>query len=290
MRVIRSCRVLQKLGFSLRQRGKSIGFVPTMGCLHEGHLSLVRRARRETDVVVVSIFVNPTQFGPKEDYKQYPRDLVRDLKLCRREKVDVVFVPSARAIYPPGFNSFMEPGRWAECLCGKSRPGHFRGVATVVAKLFHLVQPHVSYFGQKDYQQALIVKQMVQDLHLPVRVIVCPTVRDGDGLALSSRNVYLDPVARVKALCLFRALRWTRKRVQEGRRDVSWLKRGIRKILRSGLSHIDYGEILRARDLSPLSKVSGTIVVALAGFVALKASRAKRREVRLIDNDLIRVS
>lgn len=260
-----------------------------MGFLHEGHLSLFRRACRETDFVVVSVFINPMQFGPHEDLDQYPRDFARDSVLCRRENVDLLFVPTVRALYPKGYGTFIEPGGLASVLCGKSRPGHFRGVATIVAKLLNLVQPTEAYFGQKDYQQVLVIKQLVKDLDFPVKVKICPTVRADDGLALSSRNRYLNGHARQRALCFAKALRWFRSEIRKGCRDIPFLKRGMRHILSQGLSRIDYAEILVARDLSPPQKLSGKIIVTLAGFVPLKQGHGFHGEVRLIDNCLLNV-
>ncbi|HEX5272262.1 MAG TPA: pantoate--beta-alanine ligase, partial [Gemmataceae bacterium] len=189
-----------------RRRGLSVGLVPTMGALHEGHASLIRAARRDTGFVVVSIFVNPTQFGPREDLSRYPRPLQHDLDLCAREGADLVFRPEPATVYPPGFRTYVEVTGLQDVLEGASRPGHFRGVATVVLKLFNIVRPDVAFFGQKDGQQALIVRQMIADLNVPVEVRVCPTVRDADGLALSSRNAYLDVHERAWATVLYEAL------------------------------------------------------------------------------------
>ncbi len=258
--------------------------MPTMGYLHEGHLSLFRRARRETDFVVVSIFVNPTQFGPREDFKEYPRDLKRDKAFCRKERVDILFLPTARALYPLGYDTFVEPGKLASRLCGRSRPGHFRGVATVVAKLFHLVRPDFAYFGQKDYQQALIITQMVRDLDFPIKVRICPTVRDPNGLALSSRNAYLDAAGRQNALCLVKALRWAKNQANRGVSVTRFLKAGMQRILSEGRIRVDYAEILNARDLLPVRRLSGKIVIALAGFVSVKRRGGLSRKIRLIDN------
>src|SRR5689334_12727243 len=189
-----------------RAHGQVVGLVPTMGALHEGHASLIRLARRQCGFVAVSVFVNPTQFGPKEDFTRYPRTLPDDLKLCEREGADLVFAPEPAAMYPPGFRTFVEVTELGEHLCGSSRPGHFRGVATVVLKLLNVVQPDRAYFGQKDAQQARIIRQMVRDLDVPTEVVVAPTVREPDGLALSSRNRYLDPAQRRHAAALYQAL------------------------------------------------------------------------------------
>ncbi len=204
-----------------RRRGQTIGLVPTMGALHEGHLSLIEAARAETGYVVVSIFVNPTQFGPKEDLSRYPRPLQHDLELCERAGVDLVFHPEPVVMYPAGFRTFVEVTVLQDGLCGASRPGHFRGVATVVLKLFNLVQPDRAYFGQKDAQQARIIRQMAEDLNVPVEVRVCPIVREADGLALSSRNRYLEADERRQAVTLYRALTEARQRIEAGERDAA---------------------------------------------------------------------
>jgi pantoate--beta-alanine ligase len=280
MKLIRSARQAHSFVRALHRGGKSVGFVPTMGALHEGHLSLFRKARSENDALVVSVFVNPAQFGPHEDYRRYPRPLGRDIKLSEREKVNILFVPSVREMYPEGFQTFVEPGPLAEPLCGKLRPGHFRGVATIVAKLFHIVAPDRAYFGAKDYQQALVVRQMARDLDLPVQICICPIVRDPDGLALSSRNAYLGPKDRAKALSLSRALRWARGKVKSGLRDASRLRKGIREILKAEVSRIDYIEVCDATNLLPVKQLSGKICIALAAFV---------NAVRLIDNCFITI-
>src|SRR5262245_1825717 len=208
-----------------RRRGLTVGLVPTMGALHEGHISLIRAARAETGFMVVSIFVNPTQFGTNEDFSRYPRPLEQDLEACGREGVDLAFVPEPATVSPPGFRTFVEVHGLQDVLCGASRPGHFRGVATVVLKLFNTVQPDVAYFGQKDAQQARIIRQMVRDLDVPVEVRVCPIVRAADGLALSSRNQYLDPEQRRHATVLHRALAEARARIEGGERDAAAVRR-----------------------------------------------------------------
>ena len=194
MKIIKKISQMQKLAKEMQRKGKSIGFVPTMGALHEGHLSLMRRALKENDVVVISIFVNPAQFGPDEDYRRYPRNLRKDAELCKKNGVDYIFAPSVDEMYPRGYAAYVNVGgHLAEILEGAIRPGHFRGVATVVAKLFNIVQPDRVYFGEKDYQQLLVVKKMVDDLNIPVKIVPCPIVREKDGLAMSSRNIYLSP-------------------------------------------------------------------------------------------------
>ena len=194
---------------ALRRGRRTVGFVPTMGALHDGHLSLIRQAARDTDVVVVSLFVNPLQFGPQEDYERYPRDLKRDLNLSKAGGADIVFAPDVSQIYPPGFSAFVDVGELGGRLEGAVRPGHFRGVATVVTKLFHLVQPSVAYVGQKDYQQTVVIRQVVKDLNLPVEIRMMPTVREPDGLAMSSRNAYLKPEERRQAVVISSALQGT---------------------------------------------------------------------------------
>jgi pantoate--beta-alanine ligase len=265
-----------------RGRGLSIGLVPTMGALHAGHASLIRAAREETGYVVVSIFVNPTQFGPQEDYSRYPRSLESDLELCERERVDLVFAPGAAEIYPPGFRTFVEVQELQDVLCGHSRPGHFRGVATVVLKLFTIVQPNIAFFGQKDAQQARIIRQMVDDLDLSVQVRVCPIVREPDGLALSSRNQYLDAEQRREASRIPQALEEIRERIARGDRDAT----SLRKILASRLESIpgavlDYAALVNADTLKPLNRLGGDVLVAVA---------VKFGATRLIDNILLSVA
>ncbi|MCD6521568.1 pantoate--beta-alanine ligase [Candidatus Calescamantes bacterium] len=215
MEVIGNLQLMQERSLALRKEGKIIGFVPTMGYLHEGHLSLIRKAREETEVVVVSIYVNPTQFGPGEDFDRYPRDLERDRSILENERVDILFAPSDKDMYPPDFSTYVEETKISQRWEGERRPGHFRGVTTIVAKLFNIVLPHRAYFGEKDWQQAKIIKRMVRDLNFPVEIIVLPTVREKDGLACSSRNTYLSPQAREKATSIYKTLKkgeeWLRK-------------------------------------------------------------------------------
>lgn len=263
-----------------RERGRSVGFVPTMGALHEGHASLIRAARAETGFVVVSIFVNPTQFGPHEDLDRYPRQLESDVALCGREGADLVFAPAAGEIYPPGYCTFVEVPGLQDGLCGASRPGHFRGVATVVLKLFNIVQPDIAYFGQKDAQQARIIEQMVRDLNVPVRVRIGPTVREADGLARSSRNQYLDPSQRRHATVLWSALQEARELIRAGEADASV----VRALLATRVSatpgaELDYAEIVDANTLRPVDQIAGDILVALA---------VRFGDTRLIDNLLLK--
>jgi pantoate--beta-alanine ligase len=252
------------------------GFVPTMGYLHEGHLSLVRRARAENDRVAVSIFVNPTQFGPHEDYARYPRDLERDLRLLEPLGVDLVFVPSVEEMYPPGFQTWVIVEEVSRPLEGASRPGHFRGVATVVAKLFNILQPDRAYFGQKDAQQTVVIRRMVQDLNIPVEIVICPTVREPDGLAMSSRNTYLNPEERRAATALFRALQAAKARYEAGERDAERLREAMREVIRAEpLARIDYVSVAHPETLQELERVEGPALLSLAVYIGT---------TRLIDN------
>jgi pantoate--beta-alanine ligase len=259
-----------------RAKGLTVGLVPTMGALHEGHVSLLHAARAETGFVVVSIFVNPTQFGPSEDLARYPRPLEQDLAICANQKVDLVFVPEVATMYPPGFQTVVEVEQLQKVLCGPSRPGHFRGVATVVLKLFNIVQPDMAYFGQKDGQQARIIQQMVNDLDIPIEIRVCPIVREEDGLALSSRNLYLDPQQRREATVLSRALETGRKYIAGGERDAAVLLQRMRELIQTApAATIDYIGIVDADSLQPISQLKGTVLLALA---------VKFGQTRLIDN------
>lgn len=279
MQLIKSAKRLTKRLSGLRRTGKRIGFVPTMGDLHEGHLSLVRHARRENDVIVVSIFVNPTQFGPQEDFKRYPRNLSRDQKLLKREHVDFLFAPSRASIYPKQFKEFVNPGPLARHLCGPKRPGHFRGVATVVKLLFGIVQPHAAYFGQKDYQQVKVIEDMVRRIHLPVQVKMCPIIRETDGLAMSSRNRYLSGKKRISARCLYQALLEGKRLVHLGERRVQSVKRAVRRVLMSHVDKIDYVEVVDPDKLSPLQRVRIPVLIAVACYIG---------STRLIDNLLVK--
>jgi pantoate--beta-alanine ligase len=259
-----------------RRRGLSVGLVPTMGALHEGHASLIRAARAETGFVVVSIFVNPAQFGPHEDLTRYPRPLLKDLELCGREGVDLAFVPEVAVMYPPGFRTYVEVHELQDVLEGASRPGHFRGVATVVLKLFNIVQPDIAYFGQKDAQQARIIQQLVRDLDVPVAVCVCPIVRSADGLALSSRNQYLDAEQRCRATILSQALAEARARVEAGERDGVAVQRELAARLAAVPGAVlDYAAVVDADTLRPPQRLQGRVLVAVA---------VKFGGTRLIDN------
>ncbi len=263
----------------LRSEGR-VGFVPTMGCLHEGHLSLVRVARRRCDRVVVSVFVNPTQFGPGEDFARYPRDFARDRRLLGAEGVDAVYYPRAEEMYPPDFASHVAVERLTRGLCGRFRPGHFRGVTTVVAKLLNVVNPHVAVFGQKDAQQAFVIRRMVRDLDFGVRVVVAPTVREPDGLAMSSRNAYLTPARRREAPVLYRALRLARRLVREGTRETAPVRRRIRRLIeRESSARIQYVETVETAGLRPVRRFEGEVLIALAACFG---------RTRLIDNTIVR--
>jgi pantoate--beta-alanine ligase len=262
-----------------RAKGYSIGFVPTMGYLHEGHLELMRRAKEQCDTVIVSIFVNPTQFGPGEDLASYPRDLDRDAGMAEGVGVDAIYNPGAEEIYPSGYCTYIDVERITEGLCGTSRPGHFRGVATVVAKLFNIVKPDYAYFGQKDAQQVLVIKRMTADLNMEVEVVTIPTVREQDGLAMSSRNIYLDSEQRQAALSLSRSLNRAAEEVRAGERSAAKIRQLVINMIESEpIAEIDYVEIYSHPDLEPVDVINGPALLALA----VKMGRA-----RLIDNIIL---
>ena len=259
--------------------GQRVGFVPTMGALHEGHLSLVRAAKAKTDVVAVSIFVNPTQFGPQEDFTRYPRTLEKDCLMLEREGVDLVFAPTADEMYGTGAKTWVNVEELSEKLCGKSRPGHFRGVATVVAKLFNILEPDVAFFGQKDAAQVAVIKRMVRDLNVPVEIEVCPIVRESDGLALSSRNAYLNPDERKMALVLHASLQRAQKVFGEGENDAARIAHEAKKaFVWQPAVKLDYLEIVDPETLEPITSISKRTLVAVAAFVG---------NTRLIDNILL---
>ena len=296
MKLIHSISEMRQFSRELQKKGVRLGLVPTMGALHEGHLSLVRAAKAKSDVVAVSIFVNPTQFGPNEDFTRYPRDLDKDCKLLEREGVDVVFAPNAEEMYPPnpallptpersGAPLSSEPTTWVTVegmsnrLCGKSRPGHFRGVATVVAKLFNIVEPDIAFFGQKDAAQVAVLKRMVRDLNIPVQIEVCPIVRESDGLALSSRNAYLTPDERKMALVLQASLQRAQKVFHDGERDAAKIAAEAKKaFVWQPAVKLDYFEIVDPDTLEPITNVKNRSLVAVAAFVG---------STRLIDNILL---
>jgi pantoate--beta-alanine ligase len=276
MKVVETIADLKSLRLKLAE---PVGFVPTMGYLHEGHLVLVRQARAENSSVVVSIFVNPTQFGPQEDFKKYPRDPQRDLAMLEKERVDLVFMPSVDEMYPPQFSSWVDVGRITERLEGASRPGHFRGVATVVAKLFNLVQPDKAYFGQKDAQQLVVIKKMVADLDMNLQVIAVPTVRESDGLAMSSRNIYLNAGERKQAVVLYQALTLAQKLWAQGEKDAQTIRQKMTDLIqKQPLAHIDYISIADAETLDELDVVKPPALVSLAVRIG---------KTRLIDNVVV---
>jgi len=262
---------------ALRQKlSGTVSFVPTMGYLHEGHLALIKQARIENSAVIVSIYVNPAQFGPREDFDAYPRELNRDLELLRGEGVDIVLIPSDDEMYPPEFSSWVDVEKVTERLEGASRPGHFRGVATVVAKLFNIVQPSRAYFGQKDAQQAVVIKRMVADLNLGIEIVVVPTVRENDGLAMSSRNIYLSPGERQAATILFKALTLAQQLSQGGEKDAEKIRRQMTSLIqKEPLARIDYVSIADGKTLEELSLIDHPALASLAVRIG---------KTRLIDN------
>lgn len=275
MRVVKRIAQVRKIAASAKRRGKTIGLVPTMGYLHEGHLSLVRLARRKCDLLVVSIFVNPTQFGPKEDFGRYPRDLKRDLKLLKKEKVDLVFNPSVGEMYRVGHQTYVEVVDWSKLMCGVSRPIHFRGVTTVVLKLFNIVDPDVAVFGGKDYQQAVIIRKMVRDLDLGVKIVTGKIVREKDGLAMSSRNKYLSRVQRKNAVVLYNCLKWLRQYYIKGLRDPKLAVNKMASMIKGKQGKVDYIALVDRNTLEPVRKLRKGTLVALAVFFG---------KTRLIDN------
>lgn len=264
-----------------RQSGKSIGFVPTMGALHAGHVSLIERARTESDLVIVSIFVNPTQFGPQEDFQRYPRPRAQDLKICGQAGADLIFYPTVDVIYPAGFRTFVEVQGLSEILEGAIRPGHFRGVATVVTKLFLIAGADRAYFGQKDYQQQLLIRIMSRELNLPTEVITCPTRRDPDGLAMSSRNAYLTPEQRQQGLCLSRAMFEVQRQLDAGQQDLGLLVQSLRKQIEDTAGvKLDYAVIVDSESLAELNAIQPNMVALVAAQVGT---------TRLIDNLILRM-
>jgi len=281
MKVIKIIEEMKKTARHERSSGKSIGFIPTMGYLHEGHLSLVKESLKKVNCTVVSVFVNPTQFGPKEDFKEYPRDLDRDSEILEKLGVDYLFVPDKEMMYPSGYETYVEVHDLQDKLCGRSRPGHFRGVCTVVLKLFNIVNPDVSYFGQKDAQQAIILKRMAQDLNIDVKIEVLPTVREKDGLAMSSRNTYLNPDERKAALVVSKSLKEAQEMIRKGVREAGKIIQRMRKIIeQEPLAKIDYVEIVSLERLNRVIEIEKEALIALAVFIG---------NVRLIDNAIVRI-
>jgi len=281
MQIINDINKMQTLAADLRQQGKTIGFVPTMGFLHEGHLSLMRIARPKCDILVVSIFVNPTQFGPTEDFEKYPRDFEQDEKLCGQEKVDIIFYPAKDKMYSEPYHTIVNVKTLSETMCGLSRPGHFQGVTTVVAKLFNIVKPNFAVLGQKDYQQALIIRQMAKDLNFDVEILTGAIIREADGLAMSSRNKYLSLEEREKARVLFKSLQMAIKLVKEGRYDARLISNQIRDLIQQAEGIlIDYIAIVDGKTLRPMQEIRDNTLIALA---------VKIGETRLIDNTIIQM-
>ncbi|MCX7966828.1 MAG: pantoate--beta-alanine ligase [Syntrophorhabdaceae bacterium] len=281
MKIIENINEMQNLAEEIRASKKTIGFVPTMGYLHEGHLSLVRKARELSDVVVVSIFVNPTQFGPNEDLDRYPRDFERDRILLEKEHTDIIFYPEAKDMYPYGYSTYVQVRGLEDFLCGRTRKGHFIGVATVVTKLFHIVKPHYAVFGLKDYQQFKIIERMVRDLNMDLKVIPYPTVREKDGLAMSSRNTYLTEDERKKALKIYESIKTLKDMFKNGERNAETLRKKAREILESeeGIK-IDYISITDTETLEELDIIKNKALYAVACFVG---------KTRLIDNTILEV-
>ncbi len=277
MQILKTIKDTQELSRRLRAENKSIGFVPTMGALHEGHLSLVRRSQEENDFTVVSIFINPTQFGPNEDFNRYPRDTEGDLKKLSPYKIDSVLIPGADEMYPAGFSMSVHIGHIGEVLCGASRPGHFNGVATVVAKLFNIVMPHRAYFGQKDYQQTVIIKKLAHEMNFDTDIIVCPTVREADGLAMSSRNSYLNSVERKAAAVLYKALKHGETlALSGGVKDAIHIKNEMMRLINAEpFAKIEYVEIVTATQLEKVEKIELPVAICIAVRIG---------KTRLIDN------
>lgn len=277
MKIIRSSQKFQMEMEKVRRQGKTIGFVPTMGALHEGHLSLVRRAVKQNDRVAVSIFVNPLQFGPREDYKKYPRVMAQDTALLKKEKVDYLFCPASMDLYSSRFTTSVKVSKLTEPLCGRYRPGHFEGVTTVVAKLLNLVKPHQVYFGAKDYQQAIVIRQMMEDLNFECGFVLCPTVREKDGLAMSSRNRYLSFQDRKRAAMISKILFQIRKELRQNKKLPAVLQKA-RKALAAHMDRLQYLEIVDPETLAPLRQSQSRMVALAACFLG---------KTRLIDNVII---
>lgn len=273
VKTVREVRTWMKLA---REEGKTIGFVPTMGYFHEGHLNLMRRAKAECDLCVVSLFVNPTQFGPSEDFRQYPRDLTRDAAMAESVGVDLLFAPEVEEIYPQGFQTWVEVTGVTQRLEGAARPRHFRGVTTICTKLFNIVQADRAYFGRKDYQQLKVIQRMVKDLNIPIEIVPCETTREPDGLAMSSRNVYLNPEERQAATVLYRALCAGRDAILNGERDGAKVQKLIEQVIATEpLVKSEYVDVADAETLEPLQELKGEVLLSLAARVGI---------ARLIDN------
>ncbi len=279
MRIIRSVKQMQQLMLKAKMAGKTVGFVPTMGALHEGHLSLIRQAHKENDLTVVSIFVNPAQFGPNEDFKKYPRVFKQDAKLSQKSGADIIFYPKSHEIYPDGYKTYVSVNDLSDCLCGATRPNHFRGVATIVNKLFNIIMPTVAYFGQKDVQQSIIISKLTKDLNSLVKIKVMPTVREKDGLAMSSRNIYLNKQERQDALVLSKSLKLARALINGGLKDANRIILRMKELIKKvHNAKIDYVCIMDREDLRPVTKITDSVLIALAVRIG---------KTRLIDNMII---
>jgi len=281
MEIVERVQEIQVICRRLREEGRGIGLIPTMGAFHEGHLSLIRESRKRDEVVIVSLFVNPIQFGPSEDYQEYPRDREGDIQKASSLGVDYLFAPSAEAIYPPGYHTYVLVEGLSDKLCGAIRPGHFRGVTTVVAKLFHLIMPNRAYFGQKDAQQAIIIGRMIADLNWDMELVVLPTMREPDGLAMSSRNAYLSGQDREQATILYRSLRWAEEEIHRGERDAERIREGMRRMISPmPAARIEYVALVDPESLEDLQTLEGKVLIALA---------VRFGKARLIDNCLVAI-
>lgn len=280
MEIIRIPRIVQDTCRKHLMKGRTIGFVPTMGALHEGHLSLIKRAKMENDITVASIFVNPAQFGPTEDLEKYPRDIENDTIKLRRYEIDILLLPDSNLMYTNGFSTYINVDSLSEKLCGIFRPGHFKGVATVVAKLLNIVSPTRAYFGQKDFQQTVIIRRTVKDLNFGVEIVVCPTIREHDGLAMSSRNSYLDEEQRKEAPVLYRCLNKASDAIKSGIIDTEQIKELMTKVLSDGalITQIDYASVYHPETLEEIKEIKGEVLIAVAVRIG---------NTRLIDNILV---
>jgi pantoate--beta-alanine ligase len=282
MQTAKTIKAVRAYVAEAKRNGKSVGYVATMGFLHEGHMSLVDTARSENDIVIVSVFVNPLQFGPNEDFDAYPRDLFHDTALLESHNCDMLFAPSVEEMYPSESLTYVQVNNLGEGLCGKTRPTHFRGVTTVVSKLLNIVQPSRAYFGQKDGQQLAIIRRMVNDLNMPVEIVGVPIVREEDGLARSSRNIYLSPEVRPHATILYRTLEWVKREIETGERNANKLLQEMRtRLSREPFVTLDYAEIVDLNTLQPISVLDGDFMAAIAAYVG---------KARLIDNIQIHLS
>ncbi|MCX7843075.1 MAG: pantoate--beta-alanine ligase [Clostridia bacterium] len=281
MRIIESIADMKAAINEYKKSGCTIGFVPTMGYLHEGHMSLVKVSRNENDITIMSIFVNPAQFGPNEDFERYPRDMERDSQMAREAGVDIIFAPSVQEMYPEGYKTYVNVEDITQVLCGGSRPGHFRGVATVVCKLFNIVEPTRAYFGQKDAQQAIVLRKMAKDLNMNLEIVTCPIIRETDGLAMSSRNVYLSPAERKAALVLSRSLKEAKEMVERGERSAGKVEAFItERISEEELAVIDYVKVVDMENLAEIHTIRHRALIALAVWFG---------KTRLIDNIIVEV-